>query len=292
MARRRSRLVIELALVAASARARRLRPRMATVTALAILLSVLVAPPASARPRLVTLIGVSGSLTSTSHYEAQVSPDATETPKDACLVRDGTVTYEFRMVGKKPVYEVDFDGPLAKATGASFRKLPREPQAKTRVTATSNGLARSTPGDLPTNVACSVESLGFVNDDDVVSLTGISPSLCDRKTVDYEIAPLGERMMLDPVRPKQAAALLRCGWIVASGGAPVLMVGAKSNIAEPRVFFEDGEVGTSVAVTYRYQYTSDNEGCSLQSSFGGMLEVKACTLRQNGTITMRFRLGS
>ena len=86
-----------------------------------------------------------------------------------------TTAQKFRMVGKKkPVLEVStkYQPILGLASRLLNKRLP-----KMEMTTSATGIARATPGERNAYVNCNVESLNFVNDDDVTSLTGISPPI-------------------------------------------------------------------------------------------------------------------
>ena len=86
-----------------------------------------------------------------------------------------TTAQKFRMVGKKkPVLEVStkYQPVLGLASRLLNKRLP-----KMEMTTSATGIARATPGERNAYVICNVESLNFVNNDDVTSLTGISPPI-------------------------------------------------------------------------------------------------------------------
>jgi len=259
------------------------RPAVVALCATALLI---VAAPASAQVRLATIVGVSGSLTARSDFQGTWNQVDYPEERDACIQRRADVTYGFTLVGTGPVVEIDFRFP------AKIRPVITsvKGQARLRVTAKASGSAESLPGERSKFVNCGLQTPPMAGDDEVAPLVlPLSPANCTFKPTIYTLRVQGQ--MLGSVEATSRAwenQLTRCAWTATTGTFPSVLGIAKGNWAQQRVFFEEGEPGTTVAVTYRHDYRDPLAVCPGTAA----IVTDVCTETQRGTITVRYRLGS
>lgn len=260
--------------------------RRPAVLALCALASLAAAGPAAAQVRLATIVGVSGSLTARSDFQGTWNQADYPEERDACIQRRADVTYGFSLVGKGPVVEIDFRLP------AKIRPVITavKGQARLRVTTRTSGSAKSLPGERNTFVNCGLQTPPTAGDDEVAPLTlPLSPANCAIRPTAYTLRVQGR--MLGSVEPASRTGedrLTRCSWTATTGTFPSVMGTATGNWARQRVFFEEGEPGTTVAVTYRHDYSDPLAVCPGTAA----IVTDVCTETQRGTITVRYRLGS
>lgn len=260
--------------------------RRLLVTTVIAIASLAIIGTASAQTRLATVVGLSGTLTGDATFQGRWDQANYPDEKDSCISRVAKVEYRFALRGRGPLVELDFSYPAAIRPGIETIRG----SAKVRVNVRASGSAEALSGQYNKFVNCLVQTPGMDFDDpEIVPLTGMSPSLCSFSPMPYVVRLQGK--MLGSVEPMKASAeegLLRCGWIPATGSLPSLMGGAEGNWAAKRVFFQSGAPGTTVAVTYRFALAE--EGLDCPGSGGVITDV--CTVKQAGTITVRYRLGS
>ncbi|MBM3681047.1 MAG: hypothetical protein FJW81_06945 [Actinobacteria bacterium] len=249
------------------------------------------AVPASAQVRLATIVGVSGSLTGRSDFQGTWNQADYPEEKDACIQRRADVAYALRMIGQGPVVEIDFRYPAKIRPVITTVGVTSKRQLRLRVTATkTSGSARSLPGEFNSFVNCGLQTPPAPGDDEVAPLVlPLGPANCSFRPAVF-ILNLQNQMLgaLSATSRAWEDQLTRCSWTATTAVFPSNLGAAKGDWARQRVFFEEGAPGTTVAVTYRLDYTDPLATCATTSA----IVTDVCTATRRGAITVRFRLGS
>ena len=258
---------------------------MRRALALATLLLAVTAGTASAESRLATVLSVTGSVTKSLRYEATPDPNFPD-EKDDCIVKHADVKYTFKLAKPGALIELDYGFP------ASLRPAIDTIRGATdlRVRMTADGLVRSLPGELSTNVACLIETPGVdFNDLEHVPLEGMSPTLCASRTIPYRLRMMDTALgSLEPFKVGVEDQLLRCGWVTSVTLTPSLLGVTRGDWRKKEELIREGAPGTTVAITYPMTQNLDGD-CE---GLGGQVIVDVCTVRQTGKVVVRFRLGS
>lgn len=260
--------------------------RVLTLALVAVMGCAVLASPAAADTRLATIVGVSGTLTSSFRYEADARTDVGPV-QDACLVLSEDATYRFSLAKGGEVVEVDFGMPaLIRPAIETVRGGTR-----IRIRASATGTAQATGGLYSAFQDCEVETPGYSEGGLATPTAGISPRRCATRTGTFVLDQQGPDFgSLSELKLGWEDAWINCGWTMHTQLVPTIIAsGLRGNWAAKRTAFLRGPAGTTVTVTYPLTIKPDDPSCPGSSND---VVIRVCTISQSGALTVRYRLGS